>query len=116
MLGYIWKIVLEASHGAAVPQMSVSNSIGSCLEFYGYGNMLGQVKYPRIAQTRDRSTLLAIEPFRKLAVEARRIVDKGVGLPDIPDPTWTPPVPTAEQLQSTVPVPQARMLPQHLYE
>jgi hypothetical protein len=115
-LGYVWKIVLEASHGAAVPQSSVAQSIGCALEFYGYGNMLGQVKYPRVAQSYDRSTLLMLDPVRKLAVEDRRIVDQGVGLPDIPDPTWVPRPPTAEELTSTVPLQQARMIPQHLYE
>jgi hypothetical protein len=108
MLGFIWKIVLEASRGAAVPQAHVARMLGSCLEWYGYENYKGKNCLPRVAQTLDRSSLLMIDPVRR--------VDGSVGLPDIPDPTWQPKAPTAEELQTTVPLQKAPMIPQHLYE
>jgi hypothetical protein len=110
MVGYIWKIVLEASRGAAVPQAQVAATLGSCMEWYGMENYRGKNYLPRIAQSRDRSSLLVLDPIKR--------VDGSVGLPDIPDPRWQPPVPTNDQLTGNAEYkpPQAPMLPQHLYE
>jgi hypothetical protein len=110
LIGYIWKVVLEASRGAATPQPQVAATLGSCMEWYGMENYRGKNYLPRIAQTRDRSSLLVIDPIKR--------VDGSVGLPDIPDPRWQPPVPTNAQLTSKAAYkpPQAPMIPQHLYE
>ena len=108
MVGFIWKVVLEASRGAAVPQLQVSRTLGSCMEWYGYENYKGKNYLPRVAQTKDRSSLLLLDPIKR--------VDGSVGLPDIPDPTWQPKPPTDEELQTVVPLQQARMIQQHLYE
>jgi hypothetical protein len=108
LVGYIWKVVLEASRGAAVPQPQVARTLGTALEWYGYENYKGKNLLPRIAQTKDRSSLLLLDPVKR--------ADGSVGLPDIPDPTWVPEAPTAEQLQTVVPLQKTRMIPQHLYE
>jgi hypothetical protein len=108
LVGHIWKVVLEASRGAAVPQASVAHTVGTCLDWYGYENVNGKNCLPRVAQSRDRSTLLLLDPVKR--------VDGKVGLPDIPDPTWRPKQPTAEELQTTVPLQKAPMIQQHLYE
>ena len=62
LVGHIWKVVLEASHGAATPQKSVSSTVGCALDWYGYENVNGQNRLPRIAQSRDRNTLLLLDP------------------------------------------------------
>lgn len=108
LVGHIWKVVLEASHGAATPQKSVARTVGCALDWYGYENVGGKNLLPRLAQTRDRSSLVLLDPVKR--------VDGKVGLPDIPDPTWVPKAPTAKQLQTTVPLQKAPMIQQHLYE
>lgn len=108
LVGHIWKVVLEASHGAATPQKSVASAVGCALDWYGYENVNGKNLLPRIALARDRSTLLLLDPVKR--------ADGKVGLPDIPDPTWIPRKPTKAELQTTVPLQQAPMIPQHLYE
>lgn len=107
-LGYVWKIVLEASRGAATPEAAVAQSVGCALDWYGYENVAGQNYLPRIAQSRDRSSLLFLDPVKR--------IDGKVGLPDIPDPLWVPRAPTQEELQTTVPLQRAPMIAQHLYE
>lgn len=89
LIGRIWVIVLEAASGAAVPGLSVTNSQGLRMEFYG-NDRRGHSLMPRIAQTRDRSTLLLLDPIVR--------EDKMVGLPDIPDPEWVPDIPTEEEV------------------
>lgn len=79
-IGKCWLVVLEASAGAATPSANVANVLGSRIEFYNW--------MPRIAQTRDRGNLLLLDPLIR--------ADGSVGLPDIPDPSWIPGVPTAE--------------------
>lgn len=108
LIGHIWKVVLEASHGAAVPQQRVANVVGTCLDWYGYENVNGKNLLPRLAQSRDRGTLLLLDPVKR--------ADGKVGLPDIPDPNWVPRKPTKLELQTTVPLQKAPMIPQHLYE
>ena len=104
LLGRAWVIVLEASHGAGTPQASVANTLGSRIEFYGNDKRKGNSLMPRIAQTRDRSTLLLLDPI--INTEGR------VGLPDIPDPSWEPPIPTEEQVTGDYRPPAAPMLKQ----
>lgn len=89
MIGRVWVIVLEASRDAAVPQASIANTQGTRLEFYG-NDRRGHSLMPRIAQTRDRSMLLLLDPIVR--------PDGAVGLPDIPDPEWVPEIPTEEEV------------------
>jgi hypothetical protein len=83
--------------------------LGVRMEFGDHGAR-GPEVMPRIAQTKDRSTLLLLDPV------VRR--DGKVGLPDIPDPTWIPPlhIPSkAEQEgKETYTPPSAPMLRQEL--
>lgn len=109
VMGKIWMITLEASGGAHVPHKSVADQLGSRIEFYneqGGPDVIG----PRIAQTGPRGSLLILDPI---------VRDGGVmGLPDIPDPTWIPPVPTIAQQEGRAEyTPQkAPMIPQHLID
>ncbi|MBZ5532605.1 MAG: hypothetical protein LAO20_14325 [Acidobacteriia bacterium] len=105
LIGRAWVIVLEASQGAALPSAAVANSLGVRLEFYGTGQK-GQSLMPRIAQTKDRSTLLLLDPIVR--------ADGRVGLPDIPDPAWVPPIPTAAQVTGDYVPPAAPMIKQEL--
>lgn len=109
ILGKIWMIALEAAAGAHVPGKSVADRLGSRIEFY---NSLGgpDVIGPRIAQTGPKGNLLILDPF---------VRDDGtVGLPDIPDPTWAPPIPTEKQLTGIKAYvqPKAPMIPQHFVD
>lgn len=97
-LGKVWLIVLEAAKGAAVPEPSVASVLGTRLEFYGEG-------LP-VAQTRDHSSLLLLSPVVR--------PDGTVGLPDIPDPTWKPPIPTAAQVEGNYVAPDAPKIRQLL--
>ena len=106
-IGRAWVIVLEASAGAAVPERRVTDAMGVRLEFFGYGQK-GQPLLPRIAQSRDRRTLLLLDPIVKS--------DGTVGLPDVPDPTWEPPIPTEEQVTGEWNPKPAPMIPQELAE
>jgi hypothetical protein len=110
LLGYVWKVVLEAARGAAVPQHSVAQSVGSAMDWYGMESYQGQNLLPQIAQTRDGGSLLLLDPVVR--------PDGQVGLPDIPDPQWRPPVPSNAQLtgKKAYTPPKAPMIPQHLYE
>jgi len=110
MLGYVWKVVLEASRGAATPQAQVAATLGSCMEWYGMEKFQGKNHLPRIAQSLDRSALLLLDPIKR--------PDGSVGLPDLPDPSWKPPIPTNDQLtgKAKYTPSQAPMIPQHLYE
>jgi len=120
LLGHIWKVVLEVSRGAAVPQHSVAQTVGSSMDWYGMENYQGQNLLPQIAQTRDRSSLIVLDPIIR--------PDGQVGLPDIPDPHWLPGAPSPEDIcwdpskhrkGAKPPVwkpKQAPMVPQHLYE
>jgi hypothetical protein len=81
-LGYVWKIVLEAAAGAATPRSTVANTHGLALDWYGMENFKGKNWLPRIAQSKDRSTLLLLDPVKR--------PDGRVGLPDMPDPEWKP--------------------------
>jgi hypothetical protein len=109
ILGRVWMIALEASAGAHVPGRNVANALGSRIEFYndrGGTDVIG----PHIAQTGPRGSLLLLDPFVRY--------DGVVGLPDIPQPDWTPPIPKSSDLTSTkayVP-PSAPMIPQHLID
>lgn len=86
-IGKVWMIILEASKDAAVPDRSVTGVLGTRLEFYADG-------LP-IAQTLDHSTLLLLAPVKRK--------DGLVGLPDIPDPTWTPPIPKPHEIEGLAP-------------
>jgi hypothetical protein len=110
LLGYVWKVVFEASRGAATPQPQVAATLGSCMEWYGMEKFRGQNYLPRIAQSRDRSSLLLLDQIKR--------ADGSVGLPDIPDPKWQPPIPTNDQLtgKAKYTPAQANMIPQHIYE
>jgi hypothetical protein len=81
-IGHIWKIVLESAAGNAGPRNSVAQTVGLTLDWYGYENVNGQNKLPRIAQDTGRNVLLMLDPVKR--------IDGKVGLPDIPDPEWTP--------------------------
>lgn len=84
-IGKAWCIVLEVSRDAGVPEPPVAQVLGSRLEFYGGGVPLGQ--------SLDHSTLLLLGAVVR--------PDGSVGLPDIPDPTWKPPVPRREDIEGT---------------
>ncbi len=90
LMGRVWVIVLEAAKGAAVPEKKVADKLGVRLEFYGYDGQTGVPLMPQIAVTKDKSTLLLLDPIRRQ--------DGVVDLPDIPDPTWTPPLPKKEEI------------------
>lgn len=109
VLGKIWIISLEASRDAHVPNRSVADMLGTRIEFY---NDLGgtDVVGPRIAQTGAKGSLLILDPIVRH--------DGVMGLPDIPDPTWKPKVPTAAQLTGNKPYTPAKapMIPQHFVD
>lgn len=109
VLGKIWMINLEASAGAQVPGKNVASLLGTRIEFY---NEFGgpEVVGPMIAQTGPKGSLLILDPIVR--------PDGIVGLPDIPDPTWKPPIPTKRQITSKNPFvpPKAPMIPQHLID
>ncbi|HLW53238.1 MAG TPA: hypothetical protein VKW06_10385 [Candidatus Angelobacter sp.] len=90
LLGRVWVIVLADAAGGNLPAKAIRNVLGNRLEFYGYDGRSGNPLLPRIAATKDKGTLLLLDPFTRQ--------DGAVGLPDIPDPTWEPPIPTAAQL------------------
>lgn len=90
LIGRAWVIVLEASKDAAVPQPSIAKALGCRLEFYGMSRVNGRDLMPRLAQSKDHSTLLLLDPIVNQEGKA--------GLPDIPDPTWTPPIPKPEEV------------------
>jgi hypothetical protein len=109
ILGKIWMINLEASAGAHVPGKSVSDMLGSRMEFYndmGGPDVIG----PRIAQTGARGQLLILDPIVRH--------DGRVGLPDIPDPKWQPKTPSNDELTGKVAMkPQrAPMIPQNIID
>jgi len=89
VLGKIWMISLEASKDAQVPGKPVANVLGTRIEFY---NEMGgpDVVGPRLAQTGAKGALLILDPIVRQ--------DGVMGLPDIPDPTWKPPIPTPSQI------------------
>jgi hypothetical protein len=84
LIGRVWRIVLEASRDAAVPETFVTNQLGVCMDFYNASDALP------IAQTLDQSTLLFLAPFKRR--------DGRVGLPDIPDPRWKAPTPKKSEI------------------
>lgn len=84
-IGKAWMIVLEVAKGAHVPEFA--SIVGSRLEFFGGGVPL--------AQTPDHSTLLLLAPIVR--------PDGQVGLPDIPDPTWQPPIPKPHEIANLPP-------------
>lgn len=113
LLGKIWMIVLEASKDANVPSRTVTDYLGTRIEFYNEAGGPGVVG-PRIAQTGPNGALLILDPLT--VEEPAGSGQFVVGLPRIPDPTWKPPVPTQRQLTSKrqyVP-PRAPMIPQWL--
>lgn len=119
VLGKIWIVNLEASAGAQVPGANVANRLGSRMEFYnesGGPEVIG----PMIAQTGPKGSLLILDPIVR--------ADGIVGLPDIPQPDWKPPIPKASEIswdpkkhpkgakpKPYVP-PRAPMIPQHLID
>ena len=109
LLGKIWMINFEASAGAHVPGKNVADQLGTRIEFY---NESGgpEVVGPEIAQTGPKGSLLILDPIVR--------ADGAVGLPDIPQPDWKPPVPNKKQLTGKVAYtpPKAPMIPQHLID
>ncbi len=106
-IGKCWAIVLEDSAGGpSVQDPGVRNRLGKRIEFYGDGPRSGTP----IAQTLDKSTLLMLAPIL--------LPDGSVGLPDIPDPTWVPRIPTEAEVTGKVAyVPDSpRMIHQSLSE
>lgn len=89
-IGRVWAIVLEAAAGAAVPTKAVTDSQGVRLDFYGLESVKGRNLLPRIATTKDKRSLLLLDP----------IVDQDAkpGLPSIPDPRWKPSTPKPEEI------------------
>ncbi len=115
LLGKVWMIVFEAAKDAQVPSRSVTDYLGTRIEFY---NDMGgpSVVGPRIAQTGPKGSLLVLDPLT--VEEPKGSGQYVVGLPSIPDPTWKPPVPTPEQLTGDKPYvpPKAPMIPQRLVD
>lgn len=106
-IGKVWAIVLEdAAGGPSIQDAGVRNRLGKRIEFYGDGPHSGLP----LAQTLDKSTLLMLSPILK--------PDGSVGLPDIPDPTWVPRIPTSDEVTGVVAyVPdRPRMIRQSLSE
>jgi hypothetical protein len=89
-IGRVWAIVLEAAAGAAVPTKAVTDSQGVRLDFYGLESVKGRNLLPRIATTKDKRSLLLLDPILDQ--------DGRPGLPAIPDPTWKPSTPKAEEI------------------
>jgi hypothetical protein len=105
MIGRVWVVVLEAASGAAVPGKAITNTQGLRLEFYG-NSKRGHSLMPRIAQSRDRSTLLLLDPITR--------ADGTAGLPDIPDPEWVPEIPTEDEVTGDYKPKATPMLKQEL--
>lgn len=83
-IGAIWKIVFEASRDSAVPDRSITDNMGVVFDFYE------KKSRPQIAQ--GGGMLLCTTPIKRS--------DGYVGLPDIPDPSYVPRVPTEKEMLS----------------
>lgn len=84
-IGRIMKIQFEAAKDAPVPENSVTSKMGVCLDWYG-------VTGPSLAQSLDHSALILLSPILRS--------DGTVGVPDMPDPLWIPPIPKREEIEN----------------
>lgn len=100
-LGAIWKIVFEASRDSNVPNRNITDNMGVVFDFYQ------KATRPKLAQA--GGMLLCMSPIMRS--------DGYIGLPDIPDPSFVPPMPTEKEMLSGTWRPQApRMVKQKFSE
>lgn len=99
-LGLMKRIVFEAEKDTRTQAPNVTSKLGHCLEWYDQRHPKGGTirQYLPIAQSLGGGMILCLEPLLKRDLIGR-LVPGQVGLPDMPDPSWKPRNPTAQEVQ-----------------